>query len=93
MRTSIFSILIALTVIVVAPLVFAGQDQIAEQETVVSETLSETVEVTEMSEVADQMDTEGAKEDCTNGADDDGDTKIDCEDTDCAEDPGCKSGY
>ena len=93
MRTSIFSILIALTVIVAAPLVFAGQDQITEQETVASETLSETVEVTEMSEVADKMDTEGAKEDCTNSVDDDGDTKIDCEDTDCAEDPGCKGGY
>ncbi len=93
MRTSIFSILIALTVIVAAPLVFAEQGQITEQETVASETLGETAEVTEMSEVADKMDTEGAKKDCTNGADDDGDTKIDCEDTDCAEDPGCIGGY
>ena len=93
MRTSILSILIALTVVVAGPLAFAEQDQIAEQETVASETLSETVEVTEMSEVADKMDTEGVTEDCTNSADDDGDAKIDCEDADCAEDPNCKSGY
>lgn len=93
MRTSILSILIVLTVVVAAPLAFAEQDKITEQETVASETLGETAEVTEMSEVADKMDTEGAKEDCTNSVDDDGDTKIDCEDTDCAEDPGCKGGY
>ncbi len=53
-----------------------------------SETLSETAEVNEMSEVADKMILKWAKEDCTNSADDDGDTKIDCEDSDCAEDPG-----
>jgi len=90
MRISILSILIALTVVVAGPLAFAGQDQITEQETVTSETLSEIAEVNEMSEVAD---TEVAKEDCTNNADDDGDTKIDCDDSDCAEDPGCKGGY
>ncbi len=56
-------------------------------------TLSETVEVNELSEVADKMDAEETKEDCTNGADDDGDTKIDCDDTDCAESPNCRSGY
>ncbi len=70
MRISIFSILIALTVVVAGPLAFAGQDQITEQETVTSETLSEIAEVREMSEVAD---TEVAKEDCTNNVDDDGD--------------------
>ena len=93
MRISILSILIALTVVIAGPLAFAGQDQVTEQETVASETLTETVEVNEMSEVADKMDTDGAKEDCTNSADDDGDTIIDCEDSDCAEDPGCKDGY
>ena len=93
MRTSILSILIALTVVIAGPLAFAGQDQVTEQETVASETLSETAEVTEMAEVADKMDTEGAKEDCTNSADDDGDTQIDCEDADCAEAPGCKGSY
>ncbi len=90
MRISILSILIALTVVVAGPLAFAGQDQITEQETVTSETLSEIAEVNEMSEVAD---TEVAKEDCTNNVDDDGDTKIDCDDTDCAESPNCRSGY
>jgi len=93
MRTSILSILIALTVVIAGPLAFAAQDQIAEQETVSSETLSETAEVTEVSEVADKMGAEDATEDCTNSVDDDGDTKIDCEDSDCAEDPGCKAGY
>ncbi len=34
-----------------------------------------------------------AKEDCTNNADDDGDARIDCEDTDFVEDPACKGGY
>ncbi len=43
--------------------------------------------------MADKMDTEGVKEDCTNSIDDDGDTNIDCADSDCAEDPGCKDGY
>lgn len=43
--------------------------------------------------LADKMDTEGAIEDCTNSIDDDGDTNIDCADSDCAEDPGCKDGY
>ncbi len=90
MRISILSILIALTVVVTGPLAFAGQDQITELETVTSETLSEIAEVNEMSEVTD---TEVAKEDCTNNVDDDGDTKIDCDDSDCAEDPGCKGGY
>ncbi len=92
MRTSILSILIALTVVVAGPLAFAAGDQNTDQETV-SETLSETVVVTEVSEAAENMETEGAKEDCTNSVDDDGDTIIDCEDSDCAEDPGCKDGY
>ena len=93
MRISILSILIALAVVVAGPLAFAGQDQVTEQEIVTPETLSETVEVNELSEVADKMDAEETKEDCTNGADDDGDTKIDCDDTDCAESPNCRSGY
>ena len=29
------------------------------------------------------------KEDCANGTDDDGDGKVDCADTDCANDPAC----
>jgi len=87
MRTSILSILIALTVVIAGPLAFAAQ------ETESLETLSETAEVTEVSEVADKMDTEGVKEDCTNSIDDDGDTNIDCADSDCAEAPGCKDGY
>lgn len=89
MRISILSIFLALVVAVAGPLAFAepeaAQDQVTEQETAPSaEALTESsdtsVEVVE------------AKEDCTNGADDDGDEKIDCEDADCAGDPGCTSG-
>ncbi len=90
MRTSILSILIALTVVIAGPLAFAGQDEITEQETVSTETISETVDSVEVPEVADAEET---KEDCTNNTDDDGDSRIDCEDTDCADDPGCKGGY
>ena len=93
MRISILSILIALTVVVAGPLAFAAQDQNTDQETLSSEALSETVEVTEVSEAAEKIDNEGATEDCTNNADDDGDTVVDCEDSDCAEDPGCNNGY
>jgi len=93
MRISILSILIALTVVMAGPLAFAGQDQITEQETVNTETLTENVDAVDTSAVADKIGAEDAKEDCTNSADDDGDTKIDCEDADCAEDPNCKGGY
>ena len=89
MRTSILSILIALMLVVAAPLAFAGQDEAAEQETVTTETVEETVETADTPKVADS----DAKEDCTNNADDDGDARIDCEDTDCVEDPACKGGY
>ena len=34
-----------------------------------------------------------AVEDCANSIDDDGDERIDCEDTDCVEDINCKGGY
>ena len=85
MRISILSILIALAVVIAGPIAFAGQDQTAEQETATSETITETVEVEEVAE--------GTKEDCANGADDDGDSKVDCDDADCAEDANCKGGY
>jgi hypothetical protein len=35
------------------------------------------------------LQSEEAPEDCTNGIDDDGDTKIDCQDEDCAAHPSC----
>jgi len=92
MRTSIFSILIALTVIIAGPLAFAGQDQVDDQVTEATETITETSEPSNISEVIDSIAAE-AKEDCANTADDDGDEKIDCEDTDCVEDPNCKGGY
>jgi hypothetical protein len=92
MRTSILSILIALTVIMAGPLAFAGQNQAQEQVTKSAETLTETSETVEMTEVTDQLAAE-ASEDCTNSADDDGDERIDCEDTDCVEYPNCKGGY
>ncbi len=92
MRTSILSILIALTVIIAGPLAFAGQDQVEDQVTQSTETLTETQEAVEMPESADKLAAE-AKEDCANGVDDDGDERIDCEDTDCVEDPNCKGGY
>jgi len=92
MRTSILSILIALTVIIAGPLAFAGQDQVEDQVTQSTETLTETQEAVDMSETADKLAAE-ATEDCTNSADDDGDERIDCEDTDCVEDPNCKGGY
>ena len=85
MRTSILSILIALMLVVAAPLAFAGSDGAAE-ETVTTETVVETVDTPTIAEG-------DAKEDCTNNADDDGDSRIDCEDTDCVEDPACKGGY
>jgi len=92
MRTSILSILIALTVVIAGPLAFAGQDQVEDQVTQSTETLAETQEAVDMSETADKLAAE-ATEDCTNSADDDGDERIDCEDTDCVEDPNCKGGY
>ncbi|GJM14750.1 MAG: hypothetical protein DHS20C13_00770 [Thermodesulfobacteriota bacterium] len=92
MRTSILSILIALTVVIAGPLAFAGQDQVEDQVTQSTETLTETQEAVDMSETADKLAAE-ATEDCSNNADDDGDERIDCEDTDCVEDPNCKGGY
>ena len=88
MRISILSILIALTVIMAGPLAFAGQEQVTKS----AETLTETSEAVEMTEVTDQLAAE-ASEDCTNSVDDDGDERIDCEDTDCVEYPNCKGGY
>ncbi|MEM7008155.1 MAG: hypothetical protein AAF462_03390 [Thermodesulfobacteriota bacterium] len=86
MRTSILSILIALAVVIAGPLAFAGQDQAAEQS---AETVTEVTDSVDAPIVADKE----AKEDCSNNADDDGDARIDCEDTDCVEDPNCKGGY
>lgn len=95
MRTSIFSILIALTVLIAGPLAFAGQDQVEDQVTETTETIETTTEVSEPSNIAEVIDSLSAeaKEDCANNTDDDGDEKIDCDDTDCVEDPNCKSGY
>ncbi len=109
MRISIFSLFLALAVAVAGPLAFAETDvieeQVTEQEqvpgpealneaagTAVDETQTVVQEkVVEMQEAIVEAD--AAKEDCTNGVDDDGDEKIDCDDSDCAGDPGCKSGY
>lgn len=92
MRTSILSILIALTVVIEGPLAFAGQDQVEDQVTQSTETLTETQEAVDMSETTDKLAGE-AKEDSSNRANDDGDERIDFEDTDCVEDPNCKGGY
>ena len=92
MRTSILSILIALTVVIAGPIAFAGQDQVEDQVTESAETLTETQEAGETPEAADTLAAE-AIEDCTNNADDDGDERIDCEDIDCVEDANCKGGY
>jgi len=88
MRTSIFSILLALTVIMAGPLMFAGQDQTTEN----TETTMEDSGPSNISEVIESLAAE-AQEDCTNSADDDGDERVDCEDTDCVDDPNCKGGY
>jgi hypothetical protein len=91
MRTSIFSILLALTVIMAGPIAFAGQDQSAEHATESTQTTMEDSGPSNISEVIESLAAE-AQEDCTNSADDDGDEQIDCEDTDCVDDPNCK-GY
>lgn len=95
MRTSIFSILIALTVIIAGPLAFAGQDQTQDQVIETTENIETTTEASEPSNVSEVIESLSAEstEDCTNSVDDDGDERIDCEDTDCAEDPNCKGGY
>lgn len=92
MRTLILSILIALTVLIAGPLAFAGQDQVQEQVTESTEVVTEVNEPSNISEVIDSLSAE-ATEDCSNKADDDGDERVDCEDTDCVEDPNCKGGY
>jgi len=95
MRTSIFSIFIALTVIIAGPLAFAGQDQTQDQVIETTEKIETTTEASEPSNVSEVIESLSAAstEDCTNSVDDDGDERIDCEDTDCAEDPNCKGGY
>ena len=95
MRTSTLSILIALTVIIAGPLAFAGQEQVEDQVTESTETIETTTEASEPSNISEVIDSLSAEatEDCTNSADDDGDERIDCEDTDCVEDPNCKGGY
>lgn len=95
MRTSILSILIALTVIVAGPLAFAGQDQTQDQVTETTESIETTSEASEPSNVSEVIESLSAEatEDCSNNADDDGDERIDCEDTDCVEDPNCKGDY
>lgn len=84
MKTSIFSILLALTVMVAGPLAFADQGLTDDQSDQNVEAVEETTEVIETTETI---------EDCTNSLDDDGDQRIDCEDTDCVEDSNCKGGY
>jgi hypothetical protein len=109
MRISIFSLFLALAVAVAGPPAFAETDVIEEQvteqeqvpgpealteaqDTVIEETQTVAQEkVVEMKEA--MVEAEDAKEDCANGADDDGDEKVDCDDSDCAGDPACKSGY
>lgn len=101
MRISILSLFLAVAV------AFGGQfalaDEAAEKDMMGPEQLTETVEntVEETQSAAEETVVETgetiieaeASEDCTNGADDDGDQKVDCDDEDCAADPGCKSGY
>lgn len=109
MRISIFSLFLALAVAVAGPLAFAETDvieeQVTEQEAVpgpdaLSETADTAVDETQtvvQEKVVDMqeaiVEADASKEDCANGADDDGDEKVDCDDSDCAGDPGCKSGY
>ncbi len=108
MRISILSLFLALAVVVAGPLAFAGSDvieeQVTEQETApgpealeeVADTTAEetqTVVQEKVDETQEAIVVEAAAEDCANGADDDGDEKVDCDDSDCAGDPGCKSGY
>ena len=82
------------------------EEQVTEQETApgpeaLEEAADTTVEETQtvVQEKVDSMqeaivvEAEAASEDCANGVDDDGDEKVDCDDSDCAGDPGCKSGY
>lgn len=92
MRTSIFSILLALTVIMAGPLAFAGQDQSSEQATESTETTMVDSGPSNIAEVIESLAAE-AQEDFTNSADDDGDERVDCEDTDCVDDTNCKGGY
>ena len=35
---------------------------------------------------------DGTPEDCSNGVDDDGDRKVDCDDRECRDDPACADG-
>jgi len=109
MRISILSLFLAIAVALAGPLAFAETDvieeQVTEQETAPGpEALNESADtavdetqtvvqekVVEMREAVVEAGT--PKEDCANGADDDGDEKVDCDDSDCAGDPGCKSGY
>ena len=108
MRISILSLFLALAVAVAGPLAYADNDvieeQVTEQETVpgpkaLEDAADTTVEETQsavqekVEEVQEAIVVEAAAEDCANGADDDGDEKVDCDDSDCAGDPNCKSGY
>lgn len=108
MRISILSLFLALAVAVAGPLALAETDvieeQVTEQETApgpkaLEEAADTTVEETQsavqekVEEVQESIVVEAAAEDCANGADDDGDEKVDCDDPDCANDPSCKSGY
>ena len=84
-RTSVLSILIALTVIIAGPLAFAGQDQVEDQVTETTETIETTTEASEpsnISEVSDSLSAEST-EDCTNNADDAAAEKIGCDEPDC----------
>ena len=101
MRISILSLFLAVALALGGQLALA--DEASQKEMMGPEQLTETVEntVEDTQTAAEEtvVDTEEviieaeAGEDCANGADDDGDQKVDCDDEDCAGDPGCKSGY
>ena len=101
MRISILSLFLAIAVAVAAPLAFA--DDAADKQAMGPEQVTETVEAAAQDtqtaaeetvvETQETIIEAEAGEDCANGADDDGDQKVDCDDSDCAGDPGCKSGY
>ena len=92
MKTSVFSVLIVLTLLIAGPLAFSGQDQAKEEVIERTETITETSEPSNISEVIESIAAE-TKEKCFNSKDDNFDEKIDCEDTDCVKDPGCTVGY
>ena len=102
MRISILSLFLAVTVAFAGPLAFAGETAVEQtgqaEEMIGPEAMSEvseteTVVQEKVAEASDQVvESDASGEDCSNSADDDGDEKVDCDDEDCAADPGCQSG-